>query len=754
MANETINEVGTDDPAASLAAATEDALKGGDRSRLGTKLPVRERLALLLDQGSFVEDGLLASMHAERLPADAVITGTGRVDGLQVAVIAHDPTVKAGSWGPRTVEKQIRILERADRDLLPVFFLVDSAGGRLTEQIAFHPGPRGAARIFHLQVRLSGRVPQICCLFGPSAAGGAYMPAFCDWVGMVDGNASMFLASPRIAEKAVGEVVSLEEMGGARMHTEVSGCGDALCADDADAIAQAKRFFSYLPPSYESRPEPVPPREPAETEWEDVIPENLRAAYDIATVIERIVDAESFFEVKPRWAKEIVVGFARLDGESVGIVASQPNVKTGAIQVDSADKAASFITLCDAFNLPLRLPHRPARLHDRLEGRARRDHPPRRQDDRGDGQHPGPANLRGRPQGLRGRLLRDVLPRLRAARDDRPAERPDRRDGQRGRRQRRLRQPPGGDGDRRRARDLHRRARARVRAASCDPLRLASDLLIDAVVEPTELRRELILRLAAAASWQAPFRRATMETSRYERARRQPRSLPRRDERGPDRPPRDHPHDQRVRQHPLLGDDDEPAAAAHRCQPRRRDRVRRAHRQQPVHARPAGRDQRPRADAEHDRRQPRLHNGKAVDRKHLLPGDLVFFRDSTGDVHHVGMSLGGDKFIQAPHTGDVVKISSLKESYYAGQFTGGRRFDQSAGQGAQAAAAAVVGKAEQGYAPGVNPDAARAAEAALVRDAAEAQRPGTLLFKAVQAQELSNAHEAQVLRALDRSASN
>jgi NlpC/P60 family len=137
-----------------------------------------------------------------------------------------------------------------------------------------------------------------------------------------------------------------------------------------------------------------------------------------------------------------------------------------------------------------------------------------------------------------------------------------------------------------------------------------------------------------------------------------------------------------------------------------------------------------------------------------LPGDLVFFRDSSGDVHHVGMSLGGDKFIQAPHTGDVVKISSLKESYYAEQFTGGRRFDQSAGQGAQAAAAAVVGNGDQGYAPGVDPDAVRAAEAALVRDAAEAQRPGTLLFEAVRAEELSHAKEAQVLRALDRSASN
>ncbi|HYF27387.1 MAG TPA: carboxyl transferase domain-containing protein, partial [Baekduia sp.] len=211
------------------------ALGGGDRSRLGSKLPVRERLDLLLDHGSFTEDGLFASVLHERLPADAVVTGTGTIDGRAVAVIAHDPTVKAGSWGKRTVEKQIRVLERADRDLLPVVYLVDSAGGRLTDPVGFHPGPRGAARIFHLQVRLSGRVPQVCCLFGPSAAGGAYMPSFCDWVGMVDGNASMYLASPRIAEKAIGEHVSLEEMGGARMHTEVSGCADELCTDDADA---------------------------------------------------------------------------------------------------------------------------------------------------------------------------------------------------------------------------------------------------------------------------------------------------------------------------------------------------------------------------------------------------------------------------------------------------------------------------------------------------------------------------------------
>jgi acetyl-CoA carboxylase carboxyltransferase component len=337
----------------SLDEVSAQARLGGDRSRLGTKLPVRERLALLLDKGSFVEDGLLASALDEGLAADGVIVGSGTVAGRPVGVVASDPTVKAGSWGRRTVEKQIRLLERADRDLLPVFYLVDSAGGRLTDQLGFHAGPRGAGRIFHLQVRLSGRVPQICCLFGPSAAGGAYMPAFCDWVAMVDGNASMFLASPRIAKKAIGEDVTLEEMGGAGMHTSISGLGDQLCADDAEAIHAAKSFFTYLPSSWEEVPPAAPPLAPASEDWDGVIPANHRAGYDVRGVIERTADAGSFFEVKARWAKEMVVGFARVEGRAVGIVANQPAVRSGAIQVDSADKAARFISLCDAFNLPL-----------------------------------------------------------------------------------------------------------------------------------------------------------------------------------------------------------------------------------------------------------------------------------------------------------------------------------------------------------------------------------------------------------------
>lgn len=335
-----------------LEKAVAEALAGGSRARLGAKLPVRERLRLIFDEGSFTEDGLLARALEPGLPADGVITGTGRVDGRAVAIIAHDPTVKAGSWGAETVEKQIRLLERADADLLPVLYFVDSAGGRLTDQLGFFPGRRGAARIFHLQVRLSGRVPQLCCLFGPSAAGGAYMPAFCDWVAMVQKNASMSLASSRIAEVVTGERSTLEEMGGAEMHTTVSGSGDELCPDDAAAIRSLRACLSYLPSDYRSQP-PQASERPAAGSIDGIIPEDDRVGYDIRTLIECLVDAGSFFEVKRTWAAEMVVGFARLEGRVVGLVANQPRVRAGAIFVDSADKAARFITWSDAFNIPL-----------------------------------------------------------------------------------------------------------------------------------------------------------------------------------------------------------------------------------------------------------------------------------------------------------------------------------------------------------------------------------------------------------------
>ena len=217
----------------------------GEKLASQSKLFVRDRIDRLIDEGSFVEDGLLANANApnDDLPADGVVTGRGLIDGRPVAIMANDPTVKAGSWGARTVEKIVRLTELALREELPIAWLVDSAGGRITDQVELFPGRRGAGRIFYNQVKLSGRVPQVCCLFGPSAAGGAYIPAFCDVVFMVDGNASMYLGSPRMAEEVIGEVVSLNEMGGAKMHASVSGVGDNLGADDRIVISHLDFVF-------------------------------------------------------------------------------------------------------------------------------------------------------------------------------------------------------------------------------------------------------------------------------------------------------------------------------------------------------------------------------------------------------------------------------------------------------------------------------------------------------------------------------
>ena len=317
------------------------------------KLHVRRRIDLLFDDDTFVEDGQLANASATGLPADGVVTGRGLVGGRPALVVANDPSVKAGSWGARTVEKIVRVTEIARSEELPIFWFVDSAGARITDQVQLFPGRRGAGRIFANQVALSGLVPQICCLFGPSAAGGAYIPAFCDVVIMVEANASMYLGSPRMAEMVVGERVSLEQMGGARMHAEVSGCGDQLAVDDADAIEQAQQYFSYLPGNCAEAPPVYAPAEPARPFDPGLVPVDEHSGYDIRTVIEALVDDGSFTEIKALFAPELVVGFALLDGHVIGVLANQPAVRGGTLFVDSADKGARFVWQCDAFGVPL-----------------------------------------------------------------------------------------------------------------------------------------------------------------------------------------------------------------------------------------------------------------------------------------------------------------------------------------------------------------------------------------------------------------
>lgn len=338
----------------------DEILKGGkpkyhEKNAEQGKMFVRERLEMLLDDGLQSEDGLYANCLAGDLPADGVVTGIGKVNGRTVCVLANDSTIKAGSWGKRTVEKMIRIQETAEKLRCPMLYLVDSAGARITDQLEMFPGRRGAGRIFYNQVKMSGRVPQICLLFGPSAAGGAYIPAFCDIVVMVEGNASMYLGSPRMAEMVIGEKVDLETMGGAKMHCSTSGCGDVLAKSEEEAILYARKYLSYFPSNYTEKSPVSAPQPPADFDKtiDELIPKNQNVPFDMYQLIDRLIDAESFCEVKKLFAPELITGLGRIDGQPVGIIANQPRAKGGVLFHDSADKAAKFISLCDAFNIPL-----------------------------------------------------------------------------------------------------------------------------------------------------------------------------------------------------------------------------------------------------------------------------------------------------------------------------------------------------------------------------------------------------------------
>jgi len=343
-----------------IEALRETVIKGGaekyhEKNSAKGKLFARARIARLVDEGSFVEDAVFANVNAGSLPADGVVIGTARLQGRPLCVMANDSTVKAGSWGKRTVEKILRIQETAQRLKCPLVYLVDSAGARITDQVQMFPGRRGAGRIFYNQVQMSGQLPQICLLFGPSAAGGAYIPAFCDVVVMVDKNASMYLGSPRMAEMVIGEKVGLEELGGARMHCSVSGCGDVLVKTEEAAIDWAKGYLAMMPTHCGERAPAAEAKAPAEgrAPLEEIIPVDENKPFDMMEVVNAVIDEGSFIEIKKRFAKELLTGLARIDGRVVGIVANQPKQKGGVLFVDSADKAARFIWLCDAFNIPL-----------------------------------------------------------------------------------------------------------------------------------------------------------------------------------------------------------------------------------------------------------------------------------------------------------------------------------------------------------------------------------------------------------------
>ncbi|MGI6853686.1 acyl-CoA carboxylase subunit beta [Mesorhizobium sp. 1B3] len=335
------------------------ALAGGqgksrERHLAAGKLLVRQRLELLFDDGFEFEDGLLAASETG-LPADGIVTCVGKVNGRDIAVIANDATVKAGTWGRQALLKFNRMQDLA-RDMgLPLLFLVDSAGARIDEQKTLFLGRNGWGNIWYNQVQASGVIPQVCVLFGPSPAGAAYVPALCDLTIMVDKQASAYLGSPRMAKMTIFEDVTDEQMGGARLHTSVSGVGDVLVKDDAEGIEMARRYLSYLPPNWTEKPETVTPVAPVvgDKPIGEIVPHHQNVAYDVHELIDALVDEGSFFEVKANFAKEMTTGLARLGGLSVGIVANNSKHKGGVLFNDSSDKAARFIWMCNAFNIPL-----------------------------------------------------------------------------------------------------------------------------------------------------------------------------------------------------------------------------------------------------------------------------------------------------------------------------------------------------------------------------------------------------------------
>jgi len=356
-----------------LAQKREAVLEMGGEKRVTRqhergKMTARERISALFDEDTFMEFGTNATFHigheeitSVQAPADGVITGTGKVNGRMVACAAYDFTVLGGSIGMTGETKVTRLREMALKSRIPMIWLIDSAGARI------HPagGMNQAGTIayfansgylFREQVHMSGVIPQVSAMVGPGAAGTAYIPGLADFVPMVRKTSSMALGGPHWVRAAVGEEVSEEDLGGSRIHNEISGVADQQYKNDEACIDSIKKFLSYLPQNCTEKPERLPYEEASAMLADDildVLPENPKASYDMRKLIEMIVDEDSVFEIKPKFAKNLVTCFARIGGFSVGIVANNPRYVGGVLNVHAADKAARFVNLCDSFNVPL-----------------------------------------------------------------------------------------------------------------------------------------------------------------------------------------------------------------------------------------------------------------------------------------------------------------------------------------------------------------------------------------------------------------
>jgi acetyl-CoA carboxylase carboxyltransferase component len=349
-----------------LEARRAKARLGGGEEKIARqheqdKLTARERLDLLIDAGTWVELGIHGrphfsqrAMEGKDAPADGVVTGYGKIDGRLVAVGAYDFTVMAGSMGMTGEMKMARLRELALSKRIPLVWLLDSAGARIQE--AAGSLFAGSGHLFREEVVMSGVVPQVAALMGPCAAGTAYIPGLADFVPMVKGRGSMALAGPHLTKAVTGEDVTQEELGGSKVHTRISGVGDLEVESDEECIRAIKDYLSYFPSNCEQAPprrEPSDPIDRRDEELLDILPESPRKPYDMYDVIGHIVDDGEWFDLKPRFARTIITCLARMGGRPVGIVANQPKHLAGILENDSADKAARFINLCDAYGIPL-----------------------------------------------------------------------------------------------------------------------------------------------------------------------------------------------------------------------------------------------------------------------------------------------------------------------------------------------------------------------------------------------------------------
>jgi acetyl-CoA carboxylase carboxyltransferase component len=338
-------------------AALQDDPAAAEKLHAKGKLTARERIGRLLDEGSFYELQPFAALRStdfglgdKRTPGDGVVTGTGVINGQPVAVYAQDVTRIGGSLGEAHARKIVSLYDLALQNGFPIIALIDSGGARIQEGLY---SLDGYGAIFRQAVRASGVIPQISVIVGPAAGGAAYAPALTDLVFMVAETGYMFITGPQIIRAATGEEIDFQGLGGAQVHAERSGVAHFVLQNETDCLQAVRQVLSYLPANHLAEPEYAEHDGPAANAIEGLVPEDPAKPYDVKAVVAAIADRDSFTEVQSHYARNAVVGFARLDGAPVGIVANQPKVLAGCLDIDSSDKIARFVRLCDAFHLPV-----------------------------------------------------------------------------------------------------------------------------------------------------------------------------------------------------------------------------------------------------------------------------------------------------------------------------------------------------------------------------------------------------------------